>query len=63
MADKDPNPNKVTRKEADDVFKAQATEKLRKNKTYAQQHQAQKDLKLKQAQAIVDKANKKKGKQ
>jgi hypothetical protein len=58
MAKKNPNPNNVTPRQVDDVFKAQVTEKLRKNPTYLQQEQAQKDLKLKQAQEIVDKANK-----
>ncbi len=61
MAEKTPdNPNGVSRKEADEVFKAQATEKLRHNPTYMQQPQAQKDLKLKKAQEIVDKAKEKK---
>lgn len=57
---KDRNPNKVTKGEVDDVFKAQVTEKLRKKPTYLQQSQAQMDMKLKKAQEIVDKANKKK---
>lgn len=57
---RDPNPNRVKKGEVDDVFRAQVTEKLRKNPTYMQQPQAQKDLKIKQAQEIVDKAKKKK---
>lgn len=58
---KDLNPNKVKKNEADEVFIAQATEKLRPKKdTYLRRTQAERDRDIKKAQEIVDKAKKKK---
>lgn len=60
MADR-MKPNKVTRKEADEVFTATATEPLRKKKdTYLGRTQAERDRDLAKGEAIVAKAKKKK---
>lgn len=56
---KDKNPNKVTRKEADELFVATATESLRKKKGYLGLHQAERDRNHAEAEAIVAKAKKK----
>jgi hypothetical protein len=65
MATDKMKPNKVTRKDADEVFRATATEPLRRKargNEYLRRTQAERDRDLAEAQAIVDKTKGKKKK-